>query len=234
MGRWRYTSDLHFNHPFIAGLRGFSPYEGQNGRVRGNVEEHDAAIIEYFNAGIRSDDITVIAGDVAMNWKGAAAKVAQLQGIKILVWGNHDVMFGGERDAWKHQQEWLGEGKFHAIMAFMRRRSAGREFLVSHFPYEGDHTEHDRHTQYRLPDEGLWLLHGHTHSKEKQAPLEPQRCFFCGGDADTCGDHTPRVNRQLHIGVDAWGLRPVYEEQVIDLMNSQEKLHLDTGFAEQV
>jgi calcineurin-like phosphoesterase family protein len=68
-------------------------------------------------------------------------------------------------------------------------RRAGRQVLLSHFPYEGggDHTETERFTQYRLRGEGLWLLHGHTHWQHIQV----------------------HDRRQLHVGLDAWELHPV-------------------------
>jgi calcineurin-like phosphoesterase family protein len=228
---WRYTSDLHFGHPFVAGLRGFTTLV--NGEVKGDAAEHDGVITENFNQGVHEDDITVIAGDFAMNWKGAEHKLAQLRGRIILVEGNHDIMSSIHRDGWKHRAAWTGEDKFEAIVAYLRRKSAGREFLVSHYPYDGDHTGNDRHTQFRLRDEGMWLVHGHTHSKDKITPLPEVTCMFCGLDMtkEACGDAMKGtdlegqgcerlISRQIHAGVDAWDLKPVPEAAVLDLMNS--------------
>jgi calcineurin-like phosphoesterase family protein len=192
MGRIRYTSDLHFHHPFVAGLRGFS-----------SAGEHDGVILENFNKGTRDDDLTYIAGDFALDWKGVDHILAQLRGRLILIEGNHDIMSSVHRNGWKHRAAWTGPGKFEAIVAYLPRRCAGMEFLISHYPYTGDHTGADRYTQFRLRDEGKWLLHGHTHSREKLS------------------DHP----RQIHVGVDAWNLAPVQERDVIDLMKS-----LDTQY----
>src|SRR5580658_10427078 len=120
MGRFRYTSDLHLNHPMVAGKRGFSPAE-EDGKIRGNVEEHDGVIIENFNSGVKDDDITVIAGDFAMNWKGIEAKLAQLRGRLILVEGNHDIMSSVHSGGWKHRAKWTGDGKFEAVVAYLPR-----------------------------------------------------------------------------------------------------------------
>ena len=38
--------------------------------------------------------------------------------------------------------------------------------MVSHFPYSGDHSEESRYDQWRLPDFGVPIIHGHTHSSE--------------------------------------------------------------------
>jgi calcineurin-like phosphoesterase family protein len=211
---WRYTSDLHFGHPFVARLRGFTTLV--NGEAKGDAAEHDGVITEKFNQGVHEDDITVIAGDFAMNWKGAEHKLAQLRGRIILVEGNHDIMSCIHRDGWKHRAAWTGEGKFEAVTAFLRRKSASREFLVSHYPYDGDHTGNDRHTQFRLRDEGMWLLHGHTHSREKHDSGTIRTEWLPQGSEM----HWQYRGRQIHVGVDAWDLKPVPEAAVLDLMNS--------------
>jgi calcineurin-like phosphoesterase family protein len=45
------------------------------------------------------------------------------------------------------------------------RLPGGRKVLLSHFPYKGDHHAQDRHRQWRLRDEGDWLIHGHVHDQ---------------------------------------------------------------------
>ena len=70
---------------------------------------------------------------------------------------------------------------------------------MSHFPYDGDHVEGgDRATQWRLHDEGVILLHGHTHSADRVSLSR----------AGTT---------QIHVGLDAWGLRPVALGQALAL-----------------
>ncbi len=77
--------------------------------------------------------------------------------------------------------------------------------LLSHFPYVGDRGQ-ERYAQWRLKDEGLPLLHGHTHSAEEIS-------------------YTPRINNgggwpttQMHVGLDAWNLTPVSLEQIGELL----------------
>lgn len=180
-----YTADPHFRHYLVAGLRGF-----------GSREEHDAVIEENWNKTVQPADRIFILGDVAMNWTGMRDVLCRLHGIKILIAGNHDPVWPGHVDAWRFQRDWLADDLFYAIMPWARRRAAGLEFLLSHFPYAGDHNIPDRHARYRLRDEGSLLLHGHTHSSEKT------------------GDHP----RQLHVGLDAWGLAPVPEEHVLVML----------------
>jgi calcineurin-like phosphoesterase family protein len=217
MGRIRYTSDLHFQHALVAKLRGFTKLD-INDNATGDTGEHDGVIIENFNSGTRDDDLTIIAGDFAMNWKGAEAKLAQLRGRLILVEGNHDIMSSIHADGWKHRAAWTGDGRFEAIVAYLPRKAAGRKFLISHYPYEGDHTGPDRYTQYRLRDEGLWLLHGHTHSGEKHGDTIRTEWLPQGSEM-----HWQYRGRQIHVGLDAWGLKPVPEETILDLMSTLEK-----------
>lgn len=84
---------------------------------------------------------------------------------------------------------------FASVQQSARRRIRGREVLLSHFPYQGDHSAEDRHTQWRLRNEGLPLLHGHTHS------------------------NLVRLNQDnvIHVGWDAWH-RLVPLPEVADLL----------------
>ncbi len=225
MSRIRLTSDLHFQHPLVAKLRGFTKLDDRNlagtpdGKpdLIGDTEAHDGVITENFNKGTRDDDLTIIAGDFAMNWKGAEAKLSRLRGRIILIEGNHDIMSCIHKDGWKYRAAWTGEGKFEAIVAYMRRKTRHGEYLISHYPYTGDHTGTDRLTQYRLRDEGMWLAHGHTHSKEK---FDEQSIKYYNSLSRAVGFPLEHPGRQVHIGLDAWDLHPVREEDVIDLMKS--------------
>jgi calcineurin-like phosphoesterase family protein len=65
---------------------------------------------------------------------------------------------------------------------------------MTHFPYEGDSQERDRYSQARPRDEGDWLLHGHVHEAWRQR------------------------GRQINVGIDAWGGRPVSIDEITDLI----------------
>ncbi|MFI5609638.1 metallophosphoesterase family protein [Amycolatopsis sp. NPDC051903] len=173
-----FTSDTHFDHQLVAGLRGFE-----------TPAEHDAHVVETWNATVRPGDQVWHLGDVGM---GRLARFAdtlrQLNGEIHLVTGNHDEPWPGLRQAHRHQRAWLEH--FATVQAFARRRIEGRNVLLSHFPYEGDHIGADRGSQYRLPDEGLSLLHGHVHSLWRKR------------------------DRQLNVGLDVHDLRPVHLDAV--------------------
>lgn len=82
--------------------------------------------------------------------------------------------------------------------------------LLSHFPYEGDHDgREDRYQQWRLRDEGAWLINGHVH-----------------------GAWTLR-NRQINVGVDKW-LFPIEQGVMASLIDGFESLGVNYAPAQQV
>jgi calcineurin-like phosphoesterase family protein len=162
--------------------------------------EHDQAIVDNWNALVKPGDLVWHLGDVGLgNELGVISCASHLNGRKQLVAGNHDPCWPGHRDSRKHQRRWLDV--FESVQAFARIRIEGRAVLLSHFPYAGagDHTEEERYPQYRLPDMAGWLAHGHVHSQDKvDGP------------------------RSVHVGLDAWDLRPVSEGQVAALIRGTE------------
>lgn len=166
-----FTSDPHFGHENVARLRGFD-----------NVEAHDEAITKHWKEIVNEEDHLWILGDLQMSAvKYALELVGSMPGKKHLILGNHDPAHPMHRQSHKFQHQYMEV--FESVQAFARRRIAGQEVLLSHFPYQSDHTQVARYTQYRLRDEGLWLLHGHTHGAEKLH------------------------GHEIHVGLDAWGMK---------------------------
>ena len=191
-----FSSDTHFLHAMVARLRGFT-----------SSEEHDEAVIANWNHLVRPDDLVWHLGDVGLGNETCMLEQAErLNGRKQLITGNHDPCWPGHRDSRKHQRRWLEV--FESVQAFAKIRLDGRTVLLSHFPYEGDHTTEDRATQFRLRDEGEWLIHGHTHLQNRLGPHP--RYLTIMGATDGEGITSPR-GREVHAGLDAWDLRPVSE-----------------------
>lgn len=173
-----YTADLHIGHRFVSDLRGF-----------GATVDHDAAMIETWWSTILPDDIVYVLGDVALGrLDDALSTMAALPGRKRLIMGNHDRCHPMFRDAPKWHAKYAAV--FEYISPFARRRIEGQSALMSHFPYHGDRGE-PRYMQYRLPDMGEYLLHGHTHSPKRG------------------------TGREIHVGWDAWS-RPVAEHEIAE------------------
>jgi len=186
-GRVWFTADTHFSHELVAGLRGFD-----------SAEEHDRHVVEVWNSMIEDGDVVWHLGDVSIS--GSLRRwtpwVAHLNGTRHLIAGNHDGCHPMHRNSHKMQADYLMH--FDSVQTMARRRIEGREVLLSHFPYDGDHTEDQRMTQYRLRNQGVPLLHGHTHSAEKVT-------------------FAPGSTRQVHVGWDAWK-RPVSLQEVALLL----------------
>lgn len=176
-----FTADLHLNHksPVEKGWREFD-----------SVEDMNECIISRWNEMVSPQDRVWILGDVFLGSEAEGlALVNRLQGQKHLITGNHDAVWSGHRDGYKHFRPWLES--FETIQAFARRRIAGHTVLLSHFPFQGagDHTAIERYTRYRFPDDGSHLIHGHVHEAWKQ--------------------NGPRM---LNVGVDMWSYYPVSME----------------------
>lgn len=206
MAIW-FSSDTHLLHRLVAEHRGFS-----------GSEEHDETVIARWNATVRPGDLVWHLGDVGLgNETRVLEQAARLNGRKQLVTGNHDPCWPGHRDARKHQRRWLEV--FESVQAFAKIRLDGRTVLLSHMPYDGDHVGEDRHTQFRLRDEGAWLLHGHTHQPDRLGPYP--RFLSVASAGGPFGEAQPR-GRQVHIGLDAWDLRPASEADVLSVIREHE------------
>ena len=185
-----FSSDTHFLHAMVAKLRGFT-----------SSAEHDETVIYRWNHLVRPDDLVWHLGDAGLgNETRVLEQAARLNGRKHLITGNHDPCWPGHRSARSHQRKWLEV--FESVQAFAKTRIDGTTVLLSHMPYlgAGDHTPEERHTQFRLHDEGGWLVHGHTHQS---------------------GRNDGR--RSVHAGLDAWDLRPAGEGEILDAFRECEE-----------
>lgn len=186
-----YTSDLHLGHPRVSELRGFE-----------RTEEHDASILKSWRKQVKPKDTVYILGDIATDEVEYALNVIKsLPGTKRLITGNHDPVHPMHRRT-SIQYTPMFADVFEIVVPFWQTRLQKQAVLMSHFPYtsygDGPHREpRPKYDQWRLPDLGLPLLHGHTHQSEQST--------------------TPN---QLHVGWDAWG-RLVNQEDVISWLKER-------------
>ena len=200
MGKVFYTADIHHGHRLVAGIRGFT----KGGEP--DPAAHDDFLADTWKSTVKSDDTVFVLGDISIGGKQSDLDwFDSLPGQKILISGNHDPVHPAHRDSFKLQRKWLEV--FDSIQPFLRRKLEGHYFLLSHFPYAGTgaegHGVEDRFTQYRLIDEGMALVHGHTHGTEKVH-------FSDNG--------TP----QLHVGLDAWNGQLVSQDTVASFLLNPE------------
>lgn len=213
-----FTSDLHIGHRLVSGIRGFwtegttmNDGEEMPRSSVPDVEAHTEALVASWKAAVRPDDIVWVLGDVcisARTWGVALELLSALPGRKRLISGNHDPVSSIHREAWKYQRDALGV--FETVQDFAKVKLGTRTVLLSHYPYsgvgaegirEGREQHQERYSEFRLPDRGFPLLHGHTHG--------PERLHFSQNG-------TPEV----HIGLDAWGMKLVPQHEIEKLLDS--------------
>lgn len=157
MGARFWTADLHLGHGLVSEHRGFA-----------DVAQHDLAIVRAWQRQVRPDDEVFVLGDISSGRTEdhALEVLAALPGTKHLVAGNHDSVSGVHRRGFQQQGKFLEV--FASVSDFIRIRHRKRDVLLSHYPYaeqgDGDNRGTARYLQYRLPDLGALLIHGHTHS----------------------------------------------------------------------
>lgn len=177
-----FTADTHFGHRAMI-AKGWRP---QFATVA-DMNEH---LTTAWNETVKANDVVWHLGDWAMGPARESLPIlASLHGTVHLVVGNHDAPWPGNRDSHKHQAAWIGAG-FASVQSVARRRIGGAEVMLSHFPYDGDHTDNDRAAAFRLRDVGLPLLHGHVHNEWSVR------------------------GRQINVGVDVRNFRPIHLDEV--------------------
>lgn len=199
-----FTSDLHFGHARLLEL------SAPRGARFSNVDDMNAHLVRAWNDAVQPEDTVWVLGDVDMHGKpGSLGLVGQLAGTKLLVSGNHDACWAGFANGWKAREKYLAAG-FEAVLDFaattlpsLDPQARATKVLLSHFPYEGDSHEADRYLQYRLPDEGRTLIHGHVHEAFRER-------------------RTERGTWQINAGTDWWDYTPV---SALTLARHLEALH---------
>ena len=189
-----FTSDTHFSHTNIIRFCD-RPFK--------DTDQMDEEIIKRWNETVEPDDAVFHLGDIALGpIVKSLPKIARLNGFKVAILGNHDRPFmragkADEQDWWDKYREvfqrvvhWEGQDLYLPDYGYVR---------LSHFPYTGDHTEYDRHSEHRPEDDGLLLIHGHTHSTDKLT-------------------YSKKGTPQIHVGMDAWDFRPVSVDQIFEVL----------------
>lgn len=183
-----FVADLHLQHPKLAELRGFASVAAHDEAVIGTLGELDPAL-----------DILWVLGDICSggvrSMESALAQLAELEVPMHLVTGNHDPVSPMYRNSQRHFR--ANAEVFDSIQQYARVKVGGNGAVLSHFPYAGVPDKHDRDQflQYQLPNRGMWLIHGHTHSSMRRSGT-----------------------RSICVSLEAWNLRPASEAQLVEEM----------------
>lgn len=152
-------------------------------------------LIKRHNSVVGKDDTIVYVGDLFFVNKDLASGIMEdLNGRKILVRGNHD----------KFSSEEFLELGFEMIVDSLMLEIEGVNVKVCHYPYSDINNAewYDKYKNKRpVRADNEILIHGHTHSKEKYSV----------------------TNSSIHVGVDAWGYKPVTFEKVTQIVQEIKK-----------
>ena len=222
-----FTSDLHFCHPFVAALRGYCKTDDDpitlhdkvsNGELTFtelkdlvNWRKHDEDLINNFNEILKPEDELYVLGDLSTGGRASAQEAIIMVGrLKVprkrrhLILGNHDPLIpshGGGKELKDLLDQFNSVSRNEVIVI------DGRNVALSHFQFRShlDGSSNGRlstnanakeFSKYAVVDDGsLLLLHGHTHAKEP---------FEFGNP------------REMNVGVDAWSMKPVSEDVVVE------------------
>ncbi|WP_018178027.1 metallophosphoesterase [Jongsikchunia kroppenstedtii] len=179
-----FTADLHLAHPKLAALRGFD-----------SVDAHDASVMAPLYQLDPEEDVLWVLGDICSG--GVASMTAALELLSSVhvpmhcVVGNHDPVHPMYRGAQRHFAAYAAV--FASVQQTARTKVGNTGVLLSHFPYPGtpDRLSGRDFAQYQLPNLGMWLIHGHTHSAERRS-----------GKRSVC------------VSLEAWDLRPASESEL--------------------
>ena len=188
MTTW-FTADLHLGHANIIRYceRPFADAEAMN-----------RSLVQGWNDTVGADDTVWVLGDVALGKiSETLTMIAELNGRKLLLAGNHDRCWAGHgRRAEGWTERYLDAGFAEVHQGQMKLPLADKKVLACHFPYRGDSHDRDRYTEHRPVDKGDRLLHGHVHERWRQ------------------------WGRMINVGVDVWGYRPVSERAIAELISA--------------
>jgi calcineurin-like phosphoesterase family protein len=191
-----FTSDNHFGH--INVLR-------YCGRPFWSSEQCDEEMIKRWNEVVKPGDTVYHLGDVALSINHVKRVLPRLNGNKVLVVGNHDLVHPihknkkGKKSIESMTKEYLDAG-FSRILPsgdihIFAVKEGFRQFRLSHFPTKNcyDPYHNDKHDKWKPEDTGILNLCGHVH----------QSWLIKGNN--------------VNVGVDVWNFRPVSMEQLLEL-----------------
>ncbi len=186
MGKIFLTSDWHVLHKRIC---------EHAGRPFSSLDEMHQTLIDNYNSVVGEDDTCYFLGDLLIgNFDAAMEVYRQLNGWRIVVFGNHDDGWSGNGS--KKHDRYIDAG-FSIAPEDVLLEYKNLNVRLSHFPYDASERHGSRYNEYH-PVRGERgedvLLHGHTHQK-----------ISINGDC-------------YHVGVDSNNFMPVRLEDIITEM----------------
>jgi calcineurin-like phosphoesterase family protein len=172
-----------------------------------SVEEMNETLIANHNAIVHPEDSVVFLGDVALGKLSETLPlVAQMNGHKTLILGNHDRpsrlyhhKSQEKREGWLLEYQNYFTNILESTLWFQPVWDDPALVLLHHLPYRDDsfvdHAYEGRYKEFQPVNDGKTILiHGHVHGAWKQK------------------------GRQINVGVDVWDYKPVSLHQLSQLV----------------
>ena len=163
-------SDLHFGHKNIL------TYEKIRKDLFGDsVEKMNEYLIEKWNKTVDPEDHVYYVGDFSFSNNSLTKElISKLNGHIHLIMGNHDFQVSPTK--------FLSMGIRSVQMESIIRLSKQVMIKLNHFPYSGDSdSEKGRYEMFRpVKQDGIWLVHGHMHSKGIKIDYEQKSICVSG------------------------------------------------------
>lgn len=191
-----FTSDNHFYHTNVIKYCG-RPYV--------TVEEMNEKLVLNWNTIVLPDDTVYVLGDFSMAFRSVELFSNRLNGKKFLVPGNHDFCHSYHKKSRnpENRAKWIKKYEENGWTVLPEQTTLEIPSVglvnVCHMPYQYEASveekgDTDKYERFRLKNDGKWLLCGHVHEKWKTK------------------------NKQINVGVDVWGYKPVSIDQIAALI----------------
>jgi calcineurin-like phosphoesterase family protein len=192
-----FTSDLHGSHSNIIKYCN---------RPFFHVNEMKEALIANWNSKISNDDTVYCLGDFTFSLDSVFEITPRLMGAKILVPGNHDLVHHVHKKsrnpkAQDVQIENYIKAGWEDIIFNTTIELGKYKVRLCHFPYI--HENCHRYPEEHPIDDGMILLHGHSHSPPKDRVHK-----------------SAKGTLQIDVGVDAWNYYPISELEIKNICMS--------------
>lgn len=200
-----FTSDWHIGHKKVLEF---------DERPFNDVEHMHESLIKRYNASVPEDGVCYHLGDVGMaSVDMVRSVITRLNGIKILVLGNHD-----------GNQNRMYNCGFDVVVYGATLYIAGEKLTLSHCPKQGvfredtskmhGHTlgenwhKEQKHTKFTVKDEGQFHLHGHIHARDNAngKKVKDGRQW----DVGVCGNNYSPVS---YNSVESWISKTIKKEK---------------------
>lgn len=158
-----FTSDLHLGHEKCLEF---------DQRPFKNLHEMHEALIKRFNATVPENGVTYFLGDIGNCTETIRKVISRLNGIKILILGNHDkgmvTMYNCGFDAVMHSSSfYIGDNLVtmsHCPLLGVKREDTKNMKAGLDENWHGESRE--KHRKFSYHNNGQFHLHGHIHSRK--------------------------------------------------------------------